>query len=89
MTQNRFTKQVMDKATISKHHDYAYVIKTCEIMALFAEVQKELFPLPKGSIIQNNTTGARDKIVLELKDWLSFINKLRDWFGDKKEKTEK
>ena len=51
------------------------------LMKVVDNSREEIFPLPKGHIIQNNTTGNRDRIVLELKDWLPFINKLRKWFG--------
>jgi hypothetical protein len=43
-----------------------------------------IFPLPTGELPINPKTGQRDIIVLELKDWLPHINKLKEWLEEVK-----
>jgi len=50
------------------------------IMRIIDEMKAEIFPLPLGDLPINPKTGQRDIIVLDLKDWLPFINNLRKWF---------
>lgn len=78
---NHIPLGILDTLHLRKRHA-VYIPQS--FLDIVDEAQKDIFPLPKGNIIQNNRTGERDKIVLELKEWLPFINKLRNWFGDKK-----
>lgn len=43
LEEGEFERRIMEKAKISAHHGYAYVIKTCEVMLLLREF-REGFP---------------------------------------------
>jgi hypothetical protein len=58
------------------------LISKFELLKIFDEAKKEIFPLPTGDIITDPKTLERHQIVLDFRDWLPFINALRRWFGD-------
>jgi len=66
-------KRMMERAKISKHHDFAYVIKTASMLNVVEEMRKE-FPIYKN-IRKENMTG--EEIICALRDYAVAC---REWF---------
>ena len=76
-------KRVEQKAVFSRLNPETQqtelIVFLRDIIKIVEEMRKEIFPLPKGDLPFNPKTGQRDIIILDLKDWLPFINNLRKW----------
>lgn len=78
-----FERRIMEKAKISKHHDFAYVIKTCEVMSLLREF-REGFPNLFTDDIKDRMLSSEDftnKLIKQNRERLNWFLKV---FGRKR-----
>ena len=79
---NEFERRMMAIAKISKHHNFAYVIKTCEVNLIIYDVAKDLkLPNAYKHYTKGPSRGGGSFTVFRDEDLEEFKQKLEKWLG--------